>query len=369
MSLYASQRPWPAYLGCWLVNRCQILYTVLFLPRWIGTPDQLWVIPAVALLSILNLRLLAGWLRTEQAAKGYDGFVELFGETPVRLFAGLGVPLLSFECCTVTLGYAKTVSHTLFPTVSDLTFAVLILAGAVYLAAYGMSATGSFSLIAFLGSIWILIFYFQFFTIKDIDIHYLYPLLETPDPVRLFPTAVAIWAAYAGPELLAFTGKWFGERDRLFRWFALGNALTCFEYVLLTVVSFLFFGESFLERVDQPVVYLIRYIELPFFERLEILIVSFYMFPFLFHSAFSLLLLAGAVRIAAGLRTPPGRATVLGCAVLAAAVVFFVHRFVFVSETGRDDWTKAFITAAGIHYAVLPTVLWTAARLKRRRGT
>lgn len=73
-----------------LVNRTQMHYFVLIMPVYLVHSYMVWGIVALGLLSQLNLMMLSRWFSSSYAAKGYQGFVQLFGKRTVHIFAILG---------------------------------------------------------------------------------------------------------------------------------------------------------------------------------------------------------------------------------------------------------------------------------------
>src|SRR5690606_41519996 len=70
-----------------LINRTQMHYYVLIMPVYLVHSYMIWGIVVMGLLSQLNVMLLSKWFTSSYAAKGYQGFLQLFGKRMVQLFA------------------------------------------------------------------------------------------------------------------------------------------------------------------------------------------------------------------------------------------------------------------------------------------
>ena len=86
------------------------------------------------------------------------------------------------------------------------------------------------------------------------------------------------------------------------------NAFTAFEYIFFFVICLTFYGSDYLQRQDLPIVDLIRYVQLPFAERLEMILIPAYAISVVYVVAILLLYAAGAIQCLARSRLSAGRA-------------------------------------------------------------
>jgi len=359
---------WPASLGWLFVNRLQVAFYILFLPHVLLYPYMIWAIVIVGVLSHFNLRLLAGWMRTEEARLGYEGFVRLLGERAARALAVPGAAAVLLDSAIVTLDYLEVTHHVLFPSAGKLTLLPLLWLAALYLAGQGMLLAGRFVVIAFVGSVWIAALFVQFLFPPVAEYRFLLPVFAGEprgDLALILPT---VWAALSGPQYLAFVARRFAPAGGMFRWLALGNALSVLEYTLFFLAVTLSFGTEYLRKIDYPVVQLIRYIQLPFFERLETILLPAHMILYVFLDAFFILFLRDALRVAAGAARKPDRPRwLMAAAVLWVAFVYVIGRFFWTTEPQHRLWIRVHTWLSGTLYALLPSFLALAAVRRRRR--
>lgn len=362
---------WSASIGFLIVNRLQILYFILFIPQVMVFPYKIWVIPMASLVSHLNLWLLSIWLQTQEARCGHDGFVQLFGNTMVRVFAFIGIITMLLKCNVLTLGYIRIIQHVLFPTMGKQMLLFLIWLAGIYLAGFGMILTGRFAMMAFVGSIWMILLYIQFFMPVNADYIHLFPLIPQQLTTHTFTNFLILLAAMSGPEFLAFCGKRFDSsihRKELFRAFALGNTVTLIEYMMFFVASLVFFGPEYLQLIDFPIVQMIRYIELPFFERMEMIMLSLYMLPFVFLNAFFLVHLYDAIRIVTNrvkrTRSKLGQWMV---AFLYLISMYIFSKYLWKTEIDKIWWIKIYVWVFSMLYVIVPAFLVLVTYWKKKR--
>lgn len=359
---------WPVWLGWIIVNRFQIVYYILFLPHVLIYPYMIWIIPIVALLSHLNLWVLSKWLQTQEARLGQAGFTQLLGGIAVRLLAFVGIGVILMQSTIMTLSYLDVVHQTLFPSMSKVTPLILLGLASFYLARLGMTSVGSFAILAFLMSSWLILLYVQFFLPQKAVYEHLIPIFPQNVPPHILPNLLTVWAAFTGPEYLAFAGRRFAASAGLFRWLALGNAATALEYIFFFVITLLFYGAEYLQKIDLPVVQIVRYIELPFFERLEMIMVSNYMIVIIFMNAFFIHYLYDAVRTVANFVHKPKSALGLtAAAILLVSFMYFFSKYFWVLESEQNRWTTFHVWLSGATYAVIPSFLALAAYLRNKR--
>lgn len=363
-----NKEHWPVWLGWIIVNRFQIVYFIHFLPHVLIYPYMIWIIPIVALLSHLNLWVLSKWLHTQQAHLGRAGFTQILGGIAVRILAFLGIGVILTQSTILTLSYLEVVHQTLFPSMGKLTPIILLALAAFYLARLGMISVGKFAIITFLMSSWLLVLYFQFFFPQKAVYEHLLPIIPQNAPQNILPILLTVWASFSGPEYLAFTGKRFPPSPRLFRWMALGNAITMFEYVFFFVITLLFYGPEYLQKIDLPVVQIVRYIELPFFERLEMVMVSNYMIMIIFLNALFIHYLYDAFcTVANFVHKPKSPIGLFITTIVLISFMYFFNKYLWVLETEQKWWTTFYIWMSSATYAVIPSFLALTAFLKNKR--
>ena len=201
--------------------------------------------------------------------------MELFGVRTVRFFALLGLFLLFIKISALTLGVGEVVYQYIFPSMNSNWLILFILLICYYIAAQGMEKTIRFVIIAFLSTIWMLILFVPFFFPPTASLHDLYPLILTEWSVDSWKGLLFIWSALSGPEFLIFLAPWLKPQQKMLKYFTLANAISILEYLLLFVASLFFFGSAYLSKIKFPVVDMIRYLQSPVFERIDIILLCY----------------------------------------------------------------------------------------------
>lgn len=91
LQLFNKNETYNGFYVMLMVNRLQMLYFFLIMPRFLIHPYMIWVIIVVGILSQLNILLLSKWFLTRFSSEGYNGFVQLFGKKLVRLLSFIGL--------------------------------------------------------------------------------------------------------------------------------------------------------------------------------------------------------------------------------------------------------------------------------------
>lgn len=283
-----------------MVNRLQMLYFIIIMPSYLVQPYMIWGIVAMGILSQINLIMLSRWFASDYSQKGYQGFVELFGDRAVRFFAFAGLFLIVIKITTITLGYVEIIHKFIFPSMDKKWLILFILLISCYVAAQGMEKTIRFVVIAFLSSVWLILFYLPFFFPPIASLHDLFPLIPTDWSMHSWQALLLVWSSLSGPEYLICLVPWIAPKQRMLKYFTFANAMSVLEYLLLFVASILFFGSKYLSISNFPVVHMLRYLQSPVFERIDMILISIHMFHFVFAISLLLLLFYGAARIIVG---------------------------------------------------------------------
>ncbi len=353
-----------------MVNRIQTLSYILFFPSTFIEPSMIWIILLAAACSHLNIWLLANWLRRMDRPDGYFGTVRLLGKTVLWLFSLFGLSLALVKCAVLLLGYVDIVNNILFPSLDPKLFVALLLFACLYLARLGMEKTLRFGVISFIGTVWVVLFYVPYIFPANADYYHLLPLIPERMPPHPWHTFLTLWAAFAGPEYLLMLPKQAVDERRIQSSLLIGNAFSIVEYVFFFVVCHLFYGSQYLRRLDLPVVQLVRYIHLPFAERLEIIIIPAYAFSVVYVVTFLLLYAAAALRMMTGASDVPSGRKWLGPAfVMLCLTTMAIQYWGWANEMGKNRWIEWHNWSDACTYAALPVLLMIAALLTKKRGT
>lgn len=367
LSLYDKTSSLGGIYVLFMANRLQMLYFILIMPLYLVYPNMIWAIVVMGILSQINLMLLSKWFSSDFSAKGYQGFVQLFGERMVRFFALTGLLLFIFKITVITLGYVEIVHQFMFPTMDRNWLVLFIVLISCYVAAQGMEKTIRFIVIVFLCSVWILIVYIPFFLPPIASMHDLYPLIPIDWSIHSWKGLLFVWSSLSGSEYLICLVPWFKPKQQMMKYLTIANTVSVMEYLFLFVASLLFFGSNYLSNSNYPVVNMIRYLQSPVFERIDMILISVHMFHFVFVISIFLLYFYGSVRIVLGrLHKQTTRiGFVLSCITFLVYIVI-VNKWFWKAGAEQNSWTDLQIWLGAITYSVVPAFLLISIKVKGR---
>jgi hypothetical protein len=365
MTTFASSSTYSGVYVVFMVNRLQILFSILILPMYLVHSYMIWGIVAIGILSQLNLLILSKWFSSDFAAKGYNGFVELFGERTVRLFVIAGLFPILLNIVVNTLGYVQMVHTFIFPSMDNKWLILSIFLVGCYVAAKGMANTIRFVMIAFLSGAWIILLFLPLFFPPEASLYDLYPLVPTDWSIGPWKSWLALWSSFSGPEYLICLTTWLSPQQKIRKYLTLANAITVFEYVYLFVASLLFFGPHYLNAINFPVVHMGRYLQSPVIERIDTILLSIHMFNYVFAIAILLLCFYGAVRIILGrLHKQTTRTGYVSACLVILICMFIVDKW-FWNATARENfWVTLQMWLGAFTYSLIPVFLLLAIKRK-----
>src|SRR5690606_36793027 len=131
----------------------------------------------------------------------------------------------------------------------------------LFVASHGMENTLRFVIIAFLCGAWRLTVFIPVYFPPIANYRDLDPLIPTDWSGQSWQGLLLIWSAYSGSVYLAFMVPWLSSNIKITIYLVIGNMLTIIEYIVLFIATILFYGSSFLSKINFPVVYIASYIE------------------------------------------------------------------------------------------------------------
>ncbi len=351
------------------VNRSQMLYFILFLPKFLEIPYLLFGIMVVGILSQINLLILSKCLRSKYTQQGYHGFAELLGRRTLRVIVFVGIAFIFIKMSMMILGYAEIVHEFIFPTMQLPWMILFIMLISTYIASQGMEKTLRFGIIAFLCTFWIILLYIPYFFPPIAKMHDLYPMLPTDWSHKPWKGLLMIWSSLSGPEYLILVLPWINSKQKMLRYLSLANALSILEYLLLFLACVFFFGTTYLGKIGFPVVNMIRYLQSPVFERVEIIMISLQMFHYVFFISVLLLCLYGAIRISAGTHyKETTRKGFYAVCLLVMAGIFLIQLFYWREGKELNNWVNVQLWSGAFTYLLIPSLLLAVTKIKGRRS-
>lgn len=360
----------PAYDGIYvmfMVNRMQMLYFFIIMPLFLVHPYMIWGIIAVGFLSQIILIMLSKWLASDFSAKGYQGFVQLFGERMVRFFAFAGLFFIFIKISVITLGYSEMVHQFIFPSMNQTWMIVFLFLVSWYVAVQGMGNTIRFFVIAFLCTIWMIFLFIPFFFPPIASFYDLYPIIPAEWPMGSWKGLLLILSSLSGPEYLICLAPWLRPQQKMLKYLAAANAISVLEYLIAFIASLLFFGSNYLRKSNFPVINMIRYLQTPFIERIDIIWISLYMLHFVSVISILILFFYGAARIV--LRRMHEQTTRIGfmaSIMTVFACLVFVNEWFWKTEEKRSILLDLQIWSGALTYFLVPAFLLISGKLKER---
>jgi hypothetical protein len=350
-----------------IVNRLQTLYFMLIMPAFLVQPYMIWGIITVGLLSHLNLVLLFKWLGSKRSAKGFKGFVELFGSKWIRLFAFIVLIPICLKIIIFTIGYVEMIQKFIFPSMDLKVLLGLVVTLSAYVASQGMEKTIRFVTVVFFSVAWIVLFFIPVLYLPTASPHDLFPLIPTDGSDSVWKKLLFLWSSLSGPEYLICMAPWLDLQRKQRAFASIGNALSVLEYLILFIVSLLFFGAAYLKDVRFPVIQIGRYLQSPIFERIDVILISVHMFNLIYAIAIFLLCFYGAFRIAIGRhqkKKPSTRFGFLICYLTIFTVMLIVVKLIWTDVFRQNILISIQIWLGAFTYLIIPSLLLIANKRK-----
>ncbi|WP_035186315.1 GerAB/ArcD/ProY family transporter [Alteribacter aurantiacus] len=178
-----------------------------------------------------------------------------------------------FMGITVLRTYVEVIQIWMFPTMMTWPVTLVILSIIVYAIYHGFRVVAG---MAFLGVV--LPFVLIFTAISPLEFanyHRFLPIeFVFKDQVSAMKTMTL---SYIGFEALAFYFPFIQNPKQSQKWAHMGNGLTVLIYLMVTIVTFLFYSRLHLERVVYPTLSSWKVLELPFIERFEYIGIAFWL--------------------------------------------------------------------------------------------
>ncbi|MCP1187495.1 GerAB/ArcD/ProY family transporter [Paenibacillus sp. 1781tsa1] len=363
--LYNRTSPIGGIYFLFLVNRMQMHYFILIMPVYLVHSYMVWGIIVMGLLSQLNLMMMSKWFNSSYAAKGYQGFLQLFGKRAVQVFAILGFLIILFKISIITLGYVEMLHSFIYPSMNKKWLILMILLISLFVASHGMEKTLRFVIIAFLCGAWIVIMFIPFFFPPIANYRDLYPLIPTEWSGQSWQGLLFIWSAFSGPVYLVFMVPWLSSNKKISKYLVIGNMLTIIEFSLLFIASVLFYGSNFLSKINFPIGYMGSYIQTSGLERIDHILISFHMFNYVFDISILLLSLYGAGRVF--MRKMNKGATRIGFLsswFIILMSIILMDQWLWETIPGQKMLLNIQIWLGAFIYLLVPAILFTAVKRK-----
>ncbi|RIX48639.1 spore gernimation protein [Paenibacillus nanensis] len=173
--------------------------------------------------------------------------------------------------------YMNVLQTVTFPTTNTMLIYLLYAYMLYLLLTKSIYVIGKASILFFLATIWmvaLLVYFLPYW-----DIHNLTPFLfqNAANPVSL-KNWLEVYSGFIGYELAVLLIPYAEADNKLFKGVYWGHLLVTFVYFSVILVSYGFFGLRYLQAAQFPLVDLLAFIEFPFINRIENLLLPFFLY-------------------------------------------------------------------------------------------
>ncbi|KFM98518.1 spore gernimation protein GerB [Bacillus clarus] len=192
-----------------------------------------------------------------------------FGKWLGSFFSVCFTVYLLLFCLTVLRTYIEVIQVWVFPTIKVWKLTLLFLLVTYYVIKGGFrSVTG----ICFLGILLpIFVLFFLVFPMKYAHFRNILPIL-THSPVEIINSTKASALEFLGFEAILIFYPFLEKGKSLKKWAHGGIAFTTILYVILAIVSFMYYSEGLLSHTIWPTLTMLKIIKIPFIQRFEYII-------------------------------------------------------------------------------------------------
>lgn len=344
-----------------VVNRLQVGYTLLLLPTQLISGDNYWILLLGFVISQVNLFFISRWITYKKSDKEKKGgaLSKLF----INLTLAAGVGFLLIKLLVIIIGYAKVIQ--LYLLRYDRIISIIIVLGilVVYLTYQGIQNITRFSVYSFIFSAWIILFYIQVLFAPASTFNDFIPIWNGFSVEKDISKLFYILSAFSGPELILLLPKGVLPTKKVFTYFTIGNTLTLLEFSFFFYLSVIFFGQNYLEKVEYPLVSMARYMQLPITDRLEMFIISFFMFPLIFSLSFvNFFIFKGFLYT---FKTKLNNITYIIYSFCLIWIILFVENKYWAESDQSKIWLNYYVYLTALVYTVIPLVLFIIKKVKK----
>ncbi|RXZ84317.1 spore gernimation protein [Paenibacillaceae bacterium] len=184
----------------------------------------------------------------------------------------------SFLGCLIGKQYILLFQMVAFPTTSPMIFKFLFDILAFLLLIKGIYNISKASNLFFFMTIWVI--FIIFFYTDEFQWIRLTPFLFRGGNIT-WDNSLEVYTAFLGYELSMLFFPYVARGSKFIRAVHIGNLSVMVVYILFSIISFGFFSFGQLRQLMYPFLDLLAYIQLPFIERIENLLFTFFLFNIL----------------------------------------------------------------------------------------
>lgn len=257
-----------------IIHGAQVGTGILFLPRTLaeksGTDGWL-VLPLCFLFS--TLASLA-WV---QIARRYSSQLleNSINKFVRKFFAFIYTAYFSFYAWVVLLNGMLYIKGNLLPKTPDYFIIILFLIPTYLVVSQNVYVLGRYCEIVFYLTIWILILFL--IPLKEGNTLNMLPLFKNgiSGILKAFPQAIF---PFTGFEIVFCMYPYLKRKQDAIKGVLIANTITMFFYIFMTISCFIFFSPDEITSYNQPVLSILKIIEVSFLERFDLIIITVYLF-------------------------------------------------------------------------------------------
>lgn len=283
-----------------LIYKTQIGISVLTLPRVLiqGANTDGWMIVIFGgLLSILLSGAIIRIMKYHPGKILYDAMPEYLGKWLGKVLTLLWTVYALLSATLVLFTSIYIVKVWILPNTPFYLLMIIFIIPIYMVARQGVDLLARYAELVFLVAF--LMPYLLFFALKDVEWLNLLPVLkEGWEPV--IKSIGLVLPSFYGFELIFIWYPFLKQKQRAFRGAVIANLLAMNILLIITVISFVNFSPVENEKIIWPTLGLLKLIQFPFMERLEVFFLAFYLYvlfatiiPYLFTAVLGLKRLVG----------------------------------------------------------------------------
>ncbi|UFJ40825.1 spore germination protein [Brevibacillus humidisoli] len=227
----------------------------------------------------------------------YDLFPKYFGK-----WIGTGLSVIwilygLFGASVVFFTILNVMRVWILPNTKQFALTLLFLLPIYMITRHGLLVIGRFAEFVYLGTLWMPLI--LLFAMRDTEWLNLIPIARE-GLLPILKTVKATALSFLGFELALFYYPFLRDKKKAYKGIIIANTLSMIIFLLVTLLSYIRFSQPEIMDAIWPTLNLLKLIQFPFLERLEIVFLSFYLFvlfmtviPYLYVSVFGTSYLLG----------------------------------------------------------------------------
>ncbi|MGU3443476.1 endospore germination permease [Bacillus cereus] len=257
-----------------IIHGAQVGTGILFLPRTLaekaGTDGWL-VLPSCFIFSTMAS---VAWIKLAQRYSNQPT-----NHSIIRYIRGsinvIYIAYFSFYAWVVLLNGMLYIKGNLLPKTPDYVLIILFLIPTYLVVSENVYVLGRYSEIVFYLTIWIVLLFL--IPLKEGNILNILPIFKNGifDILNAFPQTIF---PFTGFEIAFYMYPYLKRKQDATKGVLIANGITMFFYIFMTLACYIFFSPDEITSYNQPVLSILKIIEVSFLERFDLIIITLYLF-------------------------------------------------------------------------------------------